>query len=140
MGTAPEPAQRRVDAGDHCGQRLVQDRQHHPEPAPCQPGAVQRRCSPGNDRAVTEVVLKPHPGLRDPGTVDPAIPCGVASLNHRHCPATGTLRPLVTHGHELFVGNIGPDLAQAVLNPFLDLVEIVVDDLRPAGRLGAQAA
>lgn len=74
-----------VQGGEHARRGLIPQRDHYPEPRPCQPGHQQDRLDPVDDRSVTEVVLDPHSRLGDPGPVHPgpAQPVSRPSLGHR---------------------------------------------------------
>ncbi len=128
-GTAPKPAQGGVDAGHHGGQGLVPDGDHHPEPAPGQPGAEQLRGHAAHHRAGAEVPLEPQSGLGHPGTVDSPVAGDPGLAGDRHCPARGALRAHIAQGNELFVGHVGADLALAGLHPLLELGKEGVDEL-----------
>src|SRR6266536_1295115 len=71
------PSNRRSVASRHAttvGQGPVQRGDDDPEPAPGQPGAPQAGLPALHHRAVAPVPLEPHPRLRDPRPVHPAVP------------------------------------------------------------------
>ena len=103
-------AQRGVDRGEHAGRGLVQQRHHDPEPAPRQPETEQDRRRAADPRAVTEVVLRPHPRLRDPRPVHPAPPGPPRLLDLCDRAAGGPLGPTEPHRDDLVVRHVGADL------------------------------
>jgi hypothetical protein len=141
IGRRPaEPAQRGIQAGDHARQGLVPDRQHHPEPAPRQPGAKQQGRPPADHRPAAVVPLQPHPRLGHPGPVDPP-PAGLPGpLGRSHRSPGRALRPLIAERDQLVVGDISAQLAAAALHPLLQLGPIGVHHHGPGRRVGGERA
>ena len=117
-------AQRLIDRGHHRRQRLIQQRQHDPKPAPRQPRAKQLRANTIHPWAITKVVLKPHPRLSHPGPVHPPAPSPIGRLGLGDSPPGRALRTGVSQRDQLLVGHIRADLAARTVHPFLQLLPI----------------
>ena len=139
-GHPADAAQRGVHRGDHRGQRLVQDRQHHPVARPGQPGAEQLGWHARHRRAVAEVVLHPHPRLGQPRPVHPGPPGPPVGPHLGHRPPGRARRPLIAQVDQLAVGDVGAQPAPGALHPLLQLGQERVDEHRPAHRLRGQPA
>lgn len=87
--------------------------------------------TPIDQRAVAVVVLEPHPRFSDPRAVHPAVPNPVGGLRVSDSAAGGAFRTGVAQPDQLGVDPVGADLALAAVDPFLDLVRIGIDQLRP---------
>ena len=123
--------QRLADAPGQGAQLLVPDRDHDPEPRPRQPRAEQQRLPAPHQRPVAPVPLQEHSRLRDPGPVAAAVACVPGRLHVRDRPARGPLRPPVSHRGDLAVHHVAADLPLGAVDPFLDLLQVRVDRLRP---------
>ncbi len=84
-----------------------------------------------DDRAVAEVVLKPHPRLGHPRPVHPHPPQAVVPLDRGDRPAGGPLRAGVPERGQLLMGPVRAQLALRALDPLLQLGQELIDQLRP---------
>ena len=130
VGRDPSDApQGGVDAGQHGGDGLVPGGEHHPEPAPCQPGAEQHRLPTVDDRALPPVELEPHPRLGNPGPVGPTATGTVGGLRLGDGPTGGAFVAGKPHRDEVIVvDDVGSNLASRTLDEFLDLCQVGIDD------------
>ena len=125
-----EDAQRLIDRGHHRRQRLVQQRQHHPEPAPrqprqnnCVPTPSTRGPSPKSywNRIPAPGSTADAPAAGPTGTpTSPPRPPGGWCVPNPHTPA----RQLVVH-------HIRADPTTRVLDPLLQLRQERIDEHRP---------
>jgi hypothetical protein len=137
---AAEPAERLVEAGDHCRQRPIVGRDDDAEPAPGQPGAPQQRDAATDPRSLAPVELEPHAGFRDPRPIDAPVAGGVGALGTSDCAPARPLGPLEALGQQLVVDDVGADLAVGTLDPLLDLGQEAVDQAVTGGSLGQDPA
>jgi transposase len=133
------PAQHRVQARDQRRHRPVPDRDHHPEPRPRQPRAEQQRVPqhpvrPRHLRALAPVPLNPQPRLSQPGPVRPAVPGPVTGPRRSNRAPRGPLAAPEPHRHEPLMSDISPYLPLGPVRPFLDLLQELIDQLRPHRR------
>ena len=133
-----EPAQRRIQAADHRRQRLVQDRQHHPEPRPGQPRAPQLRPPARDPRPSPQSHCSHSPGSGDPRPEHPPMPGPIRVLRRGHRPAGRAFTTREPHRQQPFVDHIRADPAVRALHQLLDLRQELVDRFRP--RLPAHPA
>ncbi|VRM34038.1 Uncharacterised protein [Streptococcus pneumoniae] len=130
---APDQPEAPVQGGEHTRSRPITQGDDGPVAGPGQPGHEQHRLGPVDRRPIAEVVLQPCARLGDPGPVHPALPGPPGGLHLGHRPPGGALRAGVAHCGELGVHDIGADPARGGLDPFLDLGQPDIGDLRAAG-------
>ena len=140
IGRRPtEHPQRPVQRHHHRRRRLVPQRQHHPEPAPRQPGAEQHRRPARDDRPVTVVPLHPQARLDDPRPCAATVLGTPAALRVGDRAARRALRTEIAHRDQPLMRDIGADLAARAINPLLDLLREPIDT-RPRPHRNRQSA
>ena len=128
---AAQDAEDPVQAGEDTGCGAVTQRDHHPVAAPGQPRHQQHNAAAGHDRAVSEVVLQPQPGLGDPGPVHPRIAQSPLRFDLRQRTPRGAVSAGISQRDELVVGFVAADLALRIDDPPLQHVAPIIDHPGP---------
>ena len=133
-GHATKAPQALVDTSDQGRDRLIGRWHHDTKARPGEPCAKQPCAHTADVRPVTPVELEPHAGLGYPRSIQPAPPGPPGFLRFGHPPARRSLRTAISERDQLVVHDISTHLALGRLDPLLELVEVIVDDLSAPSR------